>query len=53
MKDFFAMSGYAVYVWSSYAISLAVLLLNVVWSRSALRRAETEARRRMASGSDA
>jgi heme exporter protein CcmD len=48
MREFFAMSGYATYVWWSYAIGIAVLLLNVVWSRSALRRAEAEARRRMA-----
>ena len=50
MKEFFAMSGYATYVWWSYAISIAALLLNVVWSRSALRRAEAEARRRMVGG---
>jgi heme exporter protein CcmD len=50
MKEFFAMSGYATYVWSSYAIGIGVLLLNVYWSRAALRRAEVEARRRIAIG---
>jgi heme exporter protein D len=48
MKEFFAMSGYATYVWWSYGIGIAVLLLNVYWSRAALQRAEAEVRRRMA-----
>jgi heme exporter protein D len=29
-QDFFHMGGYAVYVWTSYALTLAVLLFNVV-----------------------
>ena len=29
MSEFFEMGGYAAYVWSSYAISLVVLVLNV------------------------
>jgi heme exporter protein CcmD len=48
MREFFAMSGYATYVWSSYAVGIGALLLNVFWSRALLRRAEAEARRRMA-----
>jgi heme exporter protein D len=31
MKEFFAMGGYAFYVWSSYAIS-AVVLIGTVWA---------------------
>lgn len=30
LQEFFHMGGYAVYVWSSYAIALAVLVANVV-----------------------
>ena len=30
MNEFFHMGGYAFYVWSSYAIALVVLLLNVL-----------------------
>lgn len=30
MSEFFAMGGHGVYVWSSYAITLGILLLNVV-----------------------
>ena len=42
------MDGYAAYVWPSYAITLAALLLNVYWARRALVRAREEARRRIA-----
>ena len=31
--EFLAMGGYAVYVWTSYAIALVVLLLNVIIPR--------------------
>ena len=30
MQEFFYMDGYAFYVWGSYAIVSAVLLLNVI-----------------------
>ena len=30
MSEFFHMGGYASYVWSSYAIALVVLALNVL-----------------------
>jgi heme exporter protein D len=30
MSEFFEMGGYAVYVWSSYGITLIVLLANVI-----------------------
>ena len=30
MSEFFHMGGYAIYVWSSYAITLVVLALNVL-----------------------
>ena len=30
LNEFFHMGGYAFYVWTSYGIALAVLLLNVI-----------------------
>jgi heme exporter protein D len=30
LQEFFHMGGYAVYVWSSYAIALVVLVANIV-----------------------
>jgi heme exporter protein D len=36
MSEFFAMGGYAWYVWGSYGVTLALLALEVVflWKRS-------------------
>lgn len=31
MNEFFAMSGYAFYVWTSYGITLVTMLLHFVW----------------------
>ncbi|MET0281625.1 MAG: heme exporter protein CcmD [Steroidobacteraceae bacterium] len=48
MKEFLNMSGYAGYVWSSYALAIGVLLLNVWLARRQLRQAREQARRRIA-----
>jgi heme exporter protein D len=40
MSEFFAMGGYAVYVWPSYAISITALLVLGVLSWRAMKRAE-------------
>ena len=48
MKEFFHMSGYAAYVWPSFGLAAAALLLNIWWARRALRQALAEARRRIA-----
>jgi heme exporter protein CcmD len=50
MSEFFHMSGYAVYVWTSYAIGVGALLLNVWWARRNLTRARLAAARRLATG---
>ena len=51
MKQFLEMGGYAAFVWPAYAITLAVVVLNVVWAYRALARSRAEARRpRKASG---
>ena len=46
MAQFFAMGGYAAFVWSAYGLSVIVLALMVVWSLRANRR-EREALRRL------
>ena len=48
MSDFLSMGGYAQYVWPSYAVVLAAIVLNIVWTRRALTRARLEARKRLA-----
>jgi heme exporter protein D len=47
MRQFLGMGGYAAYVWPAYAVTLAVVALNVVWARRALARARAAARRRL------
>jgi heme exporter protein CcmD len=46
--EFFAMGGYARYVWPSYVLVLGAIVLNILWARRALKRARAEARRRVA-----
>ena len=53
VTEFFAMGGYARYVWPSYALVLGAIVLNIVWARRALKRARAEARRRLAMQGDA
>ena len=48
MSQFFAMGGYARYLWPSYGVTLLAVLLNIIWARGLLRRAKTVARRRLA-----
>ena len=47
MRSFLDMGGYAAFVWPAYAVTLAVIALNIVWARRALARAREEARRRL------
>ncbi len=48
MSEFLDMGGYAGYVWPSYALTLAIVVLNIVWARRLLARSREEARRRLA-----
>ena len=48
LTDFFDMGGYAAYVWPSYALTLIVVVLNIVWARRLLVKSREEARRRLA-----
>jgi len=45
MNEFFAMGGYAGYVWSAVGLTLAVLVANALWARARLKAALTEAAR--------
>lgn len=47
MKEFLDMGGYAAFVWPSYGLTLAVLVLNIVWARQSLKRSREDARRRV------
>lgn len=47
MRAFFDMGGYAAFVWPAYAVTFAVVFLNVFWARRALARSRQEARRRL------
>jgi heme exporter protein D len=47
VRAFLDMGGYAAYVWPAYAVTLTVIVLNVVWARRALARSRAEARRRL------
>ena len=47
MSQFLDMGGYAAFVWPAYAVTLAVIVLNILWAHRALARSRTEARRRL------
>jgi heme exporter protein CcmD len=47
MRHFLDMGGYAAFVWPAYAVTLVVIVLNIVWARRALARSRTDARRRL------
>jgi heme exporter protein CcmD len=50
MKAFLDMGGYWAYVWPSYAVTLAVMALNIIWARRLLRRSRKEALHRLTIG---
>jgi len=47
VASFFAMGGYAVYVWPCYALTALVVGFNIVSARRTLRLAQRDARRRL------
>ena len=47
MNEFFAMSGYARYVWPSLGLGFGVVILNLVLAWSSLRSARQQAKRRL------
>ena len=50
MSAFLDMGGYAAYVWPAYAVTLAVMALNIVWAHRLLKRSRKEALHRLAIG---
>ena len=48
MSEFFDMGGYAAYLWPSYGVTLAAVVLNIFWARRLLARSREDARRRLA-----
>jgi heme exporter protein D len=52
MNEFFAMGGYAKYVWSAYSITLVVLIITVILTRQALTRTREQVLRRQLSQKD-
>jgi heme exporter protein CcmD len=48
MKEFLDMGGYAAFVWPSYAVTLAVVALNIYWARRLLTQSRAAALRRLA-----
>ncbi len=47
MKEFLDMGGYAAFVWPAYAVTFAVIALNIFWARRALTNARRSAQRRL------
>jgi len=52
MSTFLDMGGYAAFVWPAYLVTLAVLVLNIIWARRSLARALQAARRRAATAGE-
>ena len=48
MSGFWAMGGYAAYVWPSYGLTAVVIVLNIIWARRLLAKSREEARRLVA-----
>jgi heme exporter protein CcmD len=48
MNEFLHMGGYAAFVWPSYALTMVIVVLNIIWARRSLARASAAARRRLA-----
>ncbi|HET9865083.1 MAG TPA: hypothetical protein VFP37_16705 [Steroidobacteraceae bacterium] len=47
MNDFFAMSGYARYVWPALGLGFGIVVLIYVMARGALAAAKRDAKRRL------
>lgn len=47
MRDFFAMGGYAVYVWPSFLLAAVILVANIVVPLQQRKRVLTEIARKL------
>ncbi len=52
MSEFFAMGGYAAFVWPSYGIAFGVMAGLLVWAWTSARNGEAEVERLRAAGID-
>jgi heme exporter protein D len=52
LSEFFAMGGYAVYVWPSYAVAFGVMAALLAWAWWSARQGEAEVERLRAAGVD-
>ena len=52
MSEFFAMGGYAVFIWPSYAVAFGVMAGLVAWAWIGARHGEAEVERLRAAGLD-
>jgi heme exporter protein CcmD len=48
MSEFFAMGGYAQFLWPAYGLTLLAIVVNVIVARRAHAAARDDARRRIA-----
>jgi heme exporter protein CcmD len=44
---FLSMGGRGQYLWPAYGLTLAVIVLNVIWARTLVREAREDLRRRL------
>jgi len=52
LSEFFAMGGYAVFIWPSYAVAFGVMAGLVAWAWISARQGEAEVERLRAVGLD-
>ncbi len=45
MNEFFAMGGYAMWVWSAYALTVVVMVANIIAARNRFRQSLSRMRR--------
>jgi heme exporter protein D len=48
VNEFFAMGGYAPYVWSTFGLTLVVLVINVITAKRRLRGVQQQLKLRLA-----
>lgn len=53
MAEFFAMGGYAAFLWPAYGLAVLALIVNVVVARRALENARAQVRRKLATEGEA
>jgi len=52
LSDFFAMGGYAAFVWPSYGVAFGVMVGLLAWAWTTARHGEAEVERLRSAGAD-